>query len=53
MIASNANTGGPTTALAMATARRWQALMVPAVLCGTLGYASGNFIGIALGNLLK
>lgn len=53
VIASNANTGGPTTALAMASARRWHALMVPAVLCGTLGYASGNFIGIAIGNLLK
>jgi len=53
VIASNANTGGPTTAAAMAAARRWHALMVPAILCGTLGYASGNFIGIAMANLLK
>ncbi len=53
IIASNANTGGPTTALAMASARGWQHLMVPAVLCGTLGYATGNFIGIAIGNILK
>ena len=53
VIASNANIGGPTTALAMATARRWRDLMVPAVLCGTLGYAAGNLIGIAVGTFLK
>ena len=53
VIASNANTGGPTTALAMAMTRRWHDLMVPAILCGTLGYATGNLIGIAIGNLLK
>jgi len=53
VIASNANVGGPTTALAMASARGWRELMVPAVLCGTLGYAAGNFIAIAVGNFLK
>ena len=53
VIASNANTGGPTTALAMASVRGWHHLMVPAVLCGTLGYATGNLIAIAIGNLLK
>lgn len=36
VIASNANIGGATTAVAMAAARRWHALTVPAVLCGTL-----------------
>ena len=44
---------GPTTAAAMAVARRWQTLVMPAVLCGTLGYAVANFIGIWLGNWLK
>lgn len=53
VVASNANTGGPTTALAMASTRGWHHLMVPAVLCGTLGYATGNLIAIAIGNLLK
>lgn len=53
VIASNANMGGPTTAVAMAAARRWHALMVPAVLCGTLGYATGSFIGIGIGKLLQ
>jgi uncharacterized membrane protein len=53
VIASNANIGGPTTAAAMAAARRWDALIVPAILCGTLGYATATFIGVTLGNLLR
>lgn len=52
VIASNANMGGPTTAAAMAVARRWQALLIPAILCGTLGYAVATFIGVALGHWL-
>jgi uncharacterized membrane protein len=53
VIASNANMGGPTTAAAMAVARNWKALVIPAILCGTLGYAIATFIGVGLGNLLK
>lgn len=53
VIASNANVGGPTTAAAMATARRWHALVIPAILCGTLGYSTATFIGIGLGHLLR
>ncbi len=53
VIASNANMGGPTTAAAMAVARRWEGLVLPAILCGTLGYAIATFIGVALGNWLK
>ena len=52
VIASNANMGGPTTAAAMAVAKRWNDLVIPAVLCGTLGYAIATFIGVALGNIL-
>ena len=53
VIASNANMGGPTTAAAMAAARRWHQLVIPAILCGTLGYATATFIGVALGNWLQ
>lgn len=53
VIASNANIGGPTTAAAMAISRRWQALVLPAILCGTLGYAVATFVGVAVGNALR
>jgi uncharacterized membrane protein len=53
VIASNANMGGPTTAAAMAVARRWRALVIPAILCGTLGYAVATFIGVAIGYWLR
>ena len=53
VIASNANMGGPTTAAAMAVARRWNGLVIPAVLCGTLGYAVANFVGVAVAHWLR
>ncbi len=52
VIASNANMGGPTTAAAMAAGRRWHGLVVPAILCGTLGYATATFVGVAVGHAL-
>ena len=53
IIASNANIGGPTTAAAMAIAKGWDLLIVPALLVGTLGYVIGNYYGILVGNILK
>ncbi|MCG6922773.1 MAG: DUF819 family protein [Acidobacteria bacterium] len=53
VIASNANMGGPTSAAAMAVARRWETLVIPAILCGTLGYAIATFIGVAVGHSLR
>jgi len=53
VIASNANMGGPTTAAAMAAARGWNHLVIPAILCGTLGYATATFVGVAVGLWVK
>ncbi len=53
VVASNANMGGPTTAAAMAAARKWKGLVIPAILCGTLGYSVATFFGVALGYWLK
>jgi uncharacterized membrane protein len=53
VVASNANLGGPTTAAAMAVARKWDHLVIPAILVGTLGYAVATFISVAVGYFLK
>jgi uncharacterized membrane protein len=47
-VASNAAVGGPTTAAAMASAKGWDDLVLPALLVGILGYATGTFISIGL-----
>ncbi len=52
ILASNASIGGPPTAVAMAAAKGWDKLITPTVLCGTLGYAIGTFIGLRLATWL-
>lgn len=51
-LASNANVGGPTTAAAMAQAKSWDRLVLPALLVGILGYSSATAIALALGPVL-
>lgn len=51
-LASNANVGGPTTAAAMAQAKDWQGLVLPALLIGILGYAIATAIALSLGPVL-
>lgn len=51
-LSSNANVGGPTTAAAMAQAKNWKRLVLPALLVGILGYASATAIALALGPVL-
>ena len=53
LTASNANVGGPATAAAMAAARGWPNMVRPAMLTGSLGYAVGTAIGIALVPLMQ
>lgn len=52
LLASNANIGGPTTAVAMAIAKGWTKLIAPTMLAGTMGYVIGNYLGIFMGNFL-
>ena len=52
ILASNANIGGPTTAMAMAISKGWVSLVGPTMLVGTLGYVIGTYLGIFVGNLL-
>lgn len=51
-IASNANIGGPTTAAAMAIAKGWEDLVLPAMLVGVYGYVIGNYVGLFVGTWL-
>ena len=51
-LASNANVGGPTTAAAMAQAKEWKRLVLPALLIGILGYATATAIALGLGPIL-
>lgn len=48
LVASNACALGAPTAAAMALSFRRNDLAVPAMLCGVLGYAMGNFVGLAV-----
>ena len=52
ILASNANIGGPTTAVAMAISKGWTKLVGPIMLIGTLGYVIGTYFGIIVGSLL-
>eukprot|EP00180_Rhodochaete_pulchella_P000737 Plantae.Rhodophyta-Rhodochaete_pulchella.ctg1567.p1 GENE.Plantae.Rhodophyta-Rhodochaete_pulchella.ctg1567~~Plantae.Rhodophyta-Rhodochaete_pulchella.ctg1567.p1 ORF type:complete len:263 (-),score=25.19 Plantae.Rhodophyta-Rhodochaete_pulchella.ctg1567:599-1387(-) len=51
-LASNSNVGGPTTAAGMASSKRWDSLVIPALLSGILGYSIGTFVSLGVGRLL-
>ena len=52
-VASQANIGGSASAVALATARGYTDKLLPGVATGLLGYAVGNYLGLAVANLMK
>ena len=52
-VASQANVGGSASAMAIAGARGYSALILSGVAVGMLGNAAGNYIGLLIANLTK
>ncbi len=52
-VASQANVGGAASAIALASARGYHDRLVPGVAVGLVGYAVGNYIGIAAGVFMR
>ena len=52
-IASQSTVGGPTTAMALVGSRRRSDLILPGVISGLLGYALGNYAGIAIAHIVR
>jgi len=52
-VASQANVGGPASAIALATARGYTDRLLPGVAVGLLGYAAGNYLGFAVASVMR
>ncbi|MBN1854491.1 MAG: DUF819 family protein [Pirellulales bacterium] len=52
LLCVNATLGGPPSAAAMAIAKGWPKLVLPALLIGIWGYAIGTFLGVTVGRIL-
>jgi uncharacterized membrane protein len=52
-VASQANVGGPASAMALATARGYTDRLLPGVAVGLLGYAAGNYLGFLVAAMLR
>jgi uncharacterized membrane protein len=52
-VASQANVGGPASAMAMASARGYADRVLPGVAVGLLGYAGGTYVGYVVGLMLR
>ena len=53
MITSAAGVFGPAFIIPVARALRNDEIILPGILCGILGYAIGNYLGIGMGQLLS
>lgn len=45
--------GGPSSAPALASAKGWKDLLIPGILAGSFGYATGSFIGVTVVEWLR
>jgi uncharacterized membrane protein len=52
LLCVNATLGGPASAVAMAVAKGWSRLVLPALLVGIWGYVIGTFLGVLVGQWL-
>ncbi len=52
-VASQANVGGSSSALALASARGYTDKILPGIAVGLLGYALGNYLGLLVGNIMQ
>ncbi len=52
-VASQANVGGPASAVALASARGYGDRLLPGVAVGLLGYAVGNYLGFGVASLVR
>ena len=52
-VASQANVGGPASAVALAGARGYADRILPGVAVGLLGYAAGNYVGYGVAALVR
>ncbi len=52
-VASQANVGGPASAMALATARGYADRLLPGIAVGLLGYAVGNYVGFGIAGLTR
>ncbi len=52
-VASQAAVGGPASAMALATARGYTDRLLPGVAAGLVGYAAGNYLGLAVAAIIR
>jgi uncharacterized membrane protein len=52
-VASQANIGGPASAMALASARGYASKLLPGVAVGLLGYALGNYFGYFIAQVMR
>ena len=52
-VASQANVGGPASAMALASARGYTDRFLPGIAAGLLGYAVGSYLGLIVANMMK